>query len=1199
VFDTFTQIVVLEERFTFAVRSVYKIKENFFFLYTENKETWVMEPQGAVNTEVVNYEEVRFKLIKSTFKIENLLSEEGLYTRVYNNELIFACNGCRLSVCFLDSVEELSELAYFNTNSKSRIIYINKILMNAEEYLVVIYKDLTCELLYYDRKVREIKKHKKLTIMVEDDYYGMQYLTSGSFIIGYVENIVLIFDLRKSIVPDEKYVDITLDLSSVFKNNHLFYTNYFRDNFRNQFNFIHSKINQRSDITKTMRETFTRKTKEMAFKVTASCLFSNPENKSIYYIIGTDKGKIAILDTFLTEDYDVTPLIVIDYHWSKIEQLYIYNNQYLIASSIDGSISITEVTSEKISRAVGSIKSNRGSTETRRTNGDPSHLNYYYSKRKSLTKDFESMLIPDESMKIVDFLPIFTTKKYNKLKRVLTVMQIDSYHIPYDDNNKEKDYIVLIFEDNSAMVIDMSSLKVAYNFNMNTKQNNISAVYLISYEKTFIFYLDNNSIKVVNYTTKSIDRYIHDVDKIFDILRVDEKLKLYFQDSDKILLEPFRTKYDPEFYKKTTQKDENQYGVYMSQPVAVKEDKSSEYITIEYILQKLKDDNEKAIFMRKYFSQLYNKRKNVLNITLSKFESIWMKKIENYLIDQVTDIFYQQGSEKLKKVKILNLLFNPLMDVKSVFTNNMFGVDSVILDIGNQNNEILCLNLEDYFIYIEKMIHNIKISTDLFTHRINYFNFISLFYIWNLSIDQDVLMIELLKIYQPIFEFNIVLFGAESGISMLLTEQLESDGDFADHLDFFKNYQTLPEDSRKEMKDEEKFCNKKYIINRQPGYLTGLKNYRVSSNTSHFVNLSLFGSLIAVLGYDESNDICKLISTEKLLVTSLSQQKYIRFTNLGILDRFMYDCIDNISITNKDLILIDYLVLKYSKDQSTSDRFFDRLSHMIDYLNGLYAVVFSIPEGTIFEGFCKLYKEKSVDAKKLNYLAEYELSLMNIIITFNSIYYDRVDSVSMMKITQLLILSIFKLLANNLYKSNSKLIIELLSKVNTYLEKIYKENMGGYAKILIDLYTAIKIPIDLDGQFKKYELGNCIIIKSEDNLNFLKIMLAKLLKTFSKVKISSILKLIVEEFKKKTTDYDYFSYLLEILWILFREKNIKHVQYLPTLVNLIMTTMSPQNKDLKNICIDNAKKVLACLLPNYPMISFHQNSQVCRSILTL
>jgi WD40 repeat protein len=37
--------------------------------------------------------------------------------------------------------------------------------------------------------------------------------------------------------------------------------------------------------------------------------------------------------------------------------------------------------------------------------------------------------------------------------------------------------------------------------------------------------------------------------------------------------------------------------------------------------------------------------------------------------------------------------------------------------------------------------------------------------------------------------------------------------------------------------------------------------------------------------------------------------------------------------------------------------------------------------------------------------------------------------------------------------------------------------------------------------------------------------------------------------------------------------------------------MSPQNKELKSICIENSKKVLSHLIINYPMIAFHSNMQ--------
>lgn len=37
--------------------------------------------------------------------------------------------------------------------------------------------------------------------------------------------------------------------------------------------------------------------------------------------------------------------------------------------------------------------------------------------------------------------------------------------------------------------------------------------------------------------------------------------------------------------------------------------------------------------------------------------------------------------------------------------------------------------------------------------------------------------------------------------------------------------------------------------------------------------------------------------------------------------------------------------------------------------------------------------------------------------------------------------------------------------------------------------------------------------------------------------------------------------------------------------------MNPVFKNVRYACIDNCKKILACLLSSYPMISFHQSSQ--------
>ena len=78
----------------------------------------------------------------------------------------------------------------------------------------------------------------------------------------------------------------------------------------------------------------------------------------------------------------------------------------------------------------------------------------------------------------------------------------------------------------------------------------------------------------------------------------------------------------------------------------------------------------------------------------------------------------------------------------------------------------------------------------------------------------------------------------------------------------------------------------------------------------------MFGSLMSILGYEESNDIVKLILKEKKLIRSLSQKKYIKFSNIEVIDKFLYDCIDNISLTNKDIILNEFFILKNSSNEN-------------------------------------------------------------------------------------------------------------------------------------------------------------------------------------------------------------------------------------------------------------------------------------------
>jgi WD40 repeat protein len=1266
---------------------VFKVKENKFFILSASKDTYICEltnlPQlnidevelCQINMDNFKYEEMRFRIIKHTFRIDQVVHDDSYFSLMSNEELIYHTLNQKLKVSAVDSVEEITEMSSYDTGFKFKIIFIGKIFIQKVEHMIVIYKDLTCELFIYDKKQREIKKVRRFMIMIEDEFLNMNYTVTNNLLIGYVENFIHILDLSK-IEQNEKYVDQTYELSNIFSTSRkeLFFTNYFKENFPDQHSHFLKNIGKRP-LDKMVKDFYAEKIIEnlnkidnikkksssdllnYKFKITCSTIFSSPENSGIYYITGTNCGKISIIDIFMKEGFTISPMIIIDYHTSSIETLNIYENKYLIASSSDGMLTITDISKEKLESAINRVSgevienfdfdnikqvlSNKESIENGNgENKNPSlNLNYYYSKRKSLSNiNIENNMIINavndaigkKTLPIIDLLPVMTIKNYSKVKKILTIYQLDNFQISFDENfkRKQKNLLALENDDNSAIVVNMDTLQILYRFNINS-DTAIKAVYHISYEKCLVFYLENNTVKVCNYVTRTADRTISSLDKIFSLLRVDEKLKLYFQDTENILISDFKVNYENSFQNINTDKEKENPNFQRSSPkksstkglietFAVNNPNTQQNqmssqgnqtssqnllsakglnsISLEFIKEQLHSEREKKLFMQKYIHLALENKKEHLNITFNKFEAAWMKRAESLIIEEIFMIINSYSlTDKLKKIEIMNLLYNPTTHYKifDKYEYNSTGVENLTLYLGEQLNSFLTLNLEDYFLFIEKFIQTNKNITNSQQLKNNYYNFISLFHIWNLSLDQDINIINFLKIHQPIFDFNFILFGKESAMSLILNEEAETDGDFSSHNKFFIDYIKAPEQTKKQMK-EEKYCNKKYIVNRQQGYLVGIKNFKFSSNLSHYMNMGLFGSMIAALGFEEANEICRLVSAEKVLLRSLAQQKYIKFSNLNIIDKFMYDTIEDITLCNKDIILVDFLIMKFTNIKD-NQRFQEKLKNIVNYLSDLYSYIFNFEDpDELFNGFYKLHKERNIEkSEKLLFLTEFELSMINIIILYNSISMEKITEIQMIKVVELLILYVFKALnPTNIQRGNvNKVLVELLGKCTDLLDKIYKENMTNYSKFLIDLYTNIKIPIDLDGLFKKYELGNCIIIKSEDNFNFLKIMLAKLLKNFSKIKINFILKIIVEEFKRKSTEYDYFSYLLEILWILFRERNAKHVQFLPTLINLIMTTMSPQNKDMRNACLDNSKKVLSCLLPNYPMISFHQNSQ--------
>ena len=336
-----------------------------------------------------------------------------------------------------------------------------------------------------------------------------------------------------------------------------------------------------------------------------------------------------------------------------------------------------------------------------------------------------------------------------------------------------------------------------------------------------------------------------------------------------------------------------------------------------------------------------------------------------------------------------------------------------------------------------------------------------------------------------------------------------------------------------------------------------------------------------------------------------------------MLQRFMFESNDNILLSDKNYLLLDYLknecsIMLKEKDNKDNKIIIKsnlkrRLECMMTYLTTVYNYIFDLNKKNeeIYEDFALLTKDSNLEyGNKLEFLSEFELSIINILISYhhaildlNPKSSDKLNNNDVLKLTHLLVLFVFKNLKTKTLKiAFSKNIVELIGKSSDILNKIYFKNSSNYAQFLIQYYCSFNIPINLSSVYRKYEIGTIEIIKNEENHNFLKIILSEYIKIFCKTKISYVLKFIVEEFKdlekapeKEITNY--YSYLVEILWLIFKDRNHNLVQYLPIVTNQIMCLMSPQNKELKSICIENSKKVLSHLIINYPMIAFHSNMQ--------
>ena len=1242
------------------VKNIYQIKENCFFLYTTKNVTYFLAIENAdkINKVDIDYEIINIKLTNQNFNIKKFFNDDSL-SCLFNNEerqFLFHNYDTQLKVSFLDAVNDLSEQSSYDTKAKFPIIYIGimnikkKIAKtntyNKEENLIVIYKDLTVELFDYDTNLGEIIPKKKFVLMVEDEYLEMKYITSDNVIIGYTDSTIQIFDLRRINKDNEKYVDRTINLENIFEksNKKLFFTNYFMENFPGYLKECLKEFNKSSK-------------RENPFRITTSILYSFSENTSLYYIIGTNTGKVGIFDIFFTQNIKLSPVLIIDSHSSPIETISVYENRLLIVSSSDGLISFTDISPSKLKSLFYSVTT---STENIDPNFNESMKEYYGSIKKGIDefnlkyihsniKKLKKTLLSnknnndnknlmgrgsftrysrgsrkisfassyDNSVNIffITLLPKTNIKSFSKLKRIVPVVLLDLFDFSCSNENKVKNKEIMgfVLENNEVIIVRMDILKTIYRFNQANSNLNIEGVYHIAGQKALIFYLSNNTIKIASYATRTCDRYITDLDKIYDLLRVDENLGIYFELTDKVSDIVNINKDDLRF-------DELDYEKYKSKNQGSNIDKrefdinNNLNLNVLKIKEKITDPVEKELFIKKLY-QLSLSKRQTLKSPQNKFEASYIKKIGDFVIDKILYIINSNITTLLQKIKIMNIINNPLlfMKIQEKYDSSEKGISSNYIKVGGQYNQILLINYEDYFSFLERVVNAGDGSYN--KTRETLLNIISLFHIWNFSLDLDYELWRNFKLAQPIFDFNPILIGLNSVYSVILCDEGFIDENmnrdqFSEHVKYYiKNY--INEPKPKPQKDP--FTNRNFLIESQKGYLVGLKNFKVSENLSHLLHLTLFGGLISLLGFKENNYFAEFIHKEKKVLKILTTKNEIYYSSFNMLQKFMFENNDDILLTNKDYLLLDYIsneynmMLKEREKGRKSMKFKNTLTNMINYLSLVYSYIFDLSKKKedIYDDFPLLTKDSNLEyGNKLEFLSEYELSIINVLISYNHTVaninpksHEQLTEFELTKITHLIVLFVFKNIKNKALKlSFSKNIFELIGKSTEILNKIYSKNAQNYALFLIQYYCSLNIPINLASSFKKYDIGNISIIKSEENHNFLKIIIAKFLKNFSKTKVSYILKLIIDEFKKVENDSEkevtnYYSYLIEILWLIFKERSHKLVQYLPTVTNQIMRLMSPANKELKSLCIENSKKVLSCLIINYPMITFHQNTQ--------
>ena len=1279
-FDSFTQSIPLEYCFQYedkniskkdsCIISCMKVKNNKFFLITDLQNIYFLNIKLNSFTEdnkYCEYEKLDFVFYKSTFDLMNKINiRDDSYCQYLTNaptEALIFTENCCINYSYLDTVEDISVLTKKQLSTqKSKVIFISEIIVDSQNYLIVILLNLQVDIFSYDKKIQELKMIKSMNIMIESTNLEYNFLTFHNSLIIYYDHCIFTYEFtveellqtedelkesyfsssNKKLKLEEKYNDYFLDLNDCFDKK-IYFTNYFKDNFSQFKNSLLDSLNKavlidnsdlpkyskneekykkksdhinRAKIKKSLSITNTHyfSSTKCLFQISCSNIFINSEDLSIYYVIGLNNGLVLIFEIFFTEEFTLNNVYRVSSHKDKITFMTIYENSTLIISSQDGLISFIDVSKKKLNSLI---------------TDKPYLVNDLLNSPKLETLTPPNVNDNKNSLKFVELSSFYSFFSYFKLKRIIPIIVLDSYSIGDNENlkKKNKSNLGFVFENNNMIVINIETTSTLLNLTQNTRE--IIGAYIQVNSKLIMVLLDNYWLKICSYASRSVDRVIKDIESVYKLLRVDEKFKLFFADSNKIIINEFETQIKKE---EKTKESKQAYDNYKIEETNQKEkyikEHSIEKFSINHINSKVnhiikksinnrlalnlpeKADNQeeesniKTIFYTQFYNNLYQRKKIYLNVTNNKFDVLWLRVIEDLVIDKIYSITIDSNIEdKLKRLKIFNLLYYPVthfIQTKDKLVNN--GINSETFFIGNQIIQSLDLDFVELFYYLERLVVEMKNNQTFLKLKHNFFNLLSLMRIWNISMEQDSLIMSTFKIFSPIFEFFIVAHGVDCTRTIMLTEEEEvsGDGSFSSHYTFLtEKYFLLNDEQKHELKGKDKLLDSKHILSSEKGYITNFKLYTLSNNVSHLLNSLYFGCLISILGYDDGPNIAKLVSNDKMLLRSLSLQKYIKFSNLTSQSLQLFDLCENISLACKDILITDYLIMKINlRNKRIAEINSNGIECEIDkkfklikeYLNNLHFLIF---KGESQLSLSYFNKETLTELPNEKYLSEFDLLLIYLFINYHiHNHTTKAEEETLEVACKLLILFIFKILKNQEQKSKySKVIVDLISKSSNQFDILFKESSINYVKLLMGLYTSIRIPIDINSLFKKYDIGNCSIIKSEDNLNFLKIMIAKIIKTYAKSKANVVLKFIVDEFKHKHEDIEQYNYMMEIVWILFKDRSYKHIHYLPSLISLLMTIMNPNNKELRICCLENCKTILALLLPAYPMLSFHQSSQ--------